>query len=357
MNCPDQGQLLLYLEKELTTEESIQIEAHLASCASCSLSLKRIEQDLDFACQHLQNRSGWPRDIVVSGQQEVWNNLLMHMTGTKKEVSPMKFRKVAIAAALVLALAIVGSVPAVQTAAANLLKVFRVQNVATLTISPNDVTQIEQALSKGSMNLNVNNFGTIKAEGEQEEINLGYAELNDLGFPVKLPGNLDASTGTYSLQKMPALLITPDVDKVNQLIESLGSSCLLPSSLKGQTFKVTMGDTLVATYPDFRLMQGPAPEIEAPENVEVSEVAKAMIALPIWPDNVRRQLEAVGNWENTLVIPGENVEKVDVNGSDAVIVNNNNGHSLIWENNGRIYILEDLSHQPLNLIEIAESLR
>jgi hypothetical protein len=47
----------------------------------------------------------------------------------------MKTKKFAIAAALVLALTAIGSMPAIQTAAANLLQIFRVEQVDTLTMT------------------------------------------------------------------------------------------------------------------------------------------------------------------------------------------------------------------------------
>jgi hypothetical protein len=44
------------------------------------------------------------------------------------------------------------------------------------------------------------------------------------------------------------------------------------------------------------------PVVEVPTGVNVKKVAQAMVALPIWPDNIRTQLESVGDWEHTLLI-------------------------------------------------------
>lgn len=353
MKCPNEGQLLLYLEEELATEESLQIKYHLNSCSDCSLKLKKVQRTLEFTCQSMQCLNNAAEKSELQGQQQVWNNLGRQMPPKKKEVNLMRIRKMAVAAALVLALVMVGTIPSVQTAAANFLKVFRVQNVQTLSLTPDDMAQIEQALNQGETNLNLENFGTIQSEGTQEETKLDYSELDSLGLAAKLPAAVDLAAGEYSLQKLPVLKITPDVDKINELITSLGSDYLLPPSLDGQTFQVKMGDTLVASYQDFQLIQGPAPEIQAPGDVKVTEIANAMIALPIWPENVRRQLEAVSDWENTILIPGENVEKVKINGQDAVLMDN----SLIWQENGTLFILESHSHQNIDLAAIAESLR
>ncbi|MEN6461256.1 MAG: zf-HC2 domain-containing protein [Syntrophomonas sp.] len=355
MNCPNESQLLLYLEKELATEESLQIKSHLESCRDCSLKLAKVQQTLDFTCRQMHCLTNSMTETNFHGQEQVWNNLRRQMSKNKKEVNLMKIRKMAVAAAVVLALVMVGSIPSVQTAAANFLKVFRVENVQTLTLGPNDMAQIEQALNQGGTNLNLDNFGNIQSEGKPEETRLDYSELGSLGFSIKLPANVDLPTGEYSLQKVPALKITPDVDKINQLITSLGSDCLLPPSLNGQTFQIKMGDSLVASYKDFRLIQCSTPELEVPGDVEAAEVAKSLIALPIWPDNVRRQLESVSDWENTILIPGENLEKVTINGQDAVLMNNNN--QLIWQESGTLFILEGQSNQDIDLVAIAKSLR
>jgi hypothetical protein len=341
------------LEKELATEENLEIKNHLDSCSDCSLKLKNIQRTLEFTCHHMQHLNNSAYKTELQGQDQVWNNLHKQVFKNKKEVNLMKIRKIAIAAAVVLALVMVGSIPTVQTAAANLLKVFRVQNIQTLSLGPNDVTPIEQALNKGGANLKLDNFGTIQSEGKQEEVKLDYSELDSLDFSAKLPADIDLKTGEYSLQKLPVIKITPDVDKINQLITSLGSNYLLPQSLDGQTFQIKTGDSLVASYKDYQLIQGPSPEILVPEDIAVTDVAGAMIALPIWPENVRRQLEAISDWENTILIPGENVEKVKVNGQDAVLTNNN----LIWQENGTLFILNSYSNQNIDLTAIAESLR
>jgi hypothetical protein len=293
------------------------------------------------------------------GQERIWENINRQMNTNKREGLKMKIRKVSIAAAVVLALVMVGSIPSVQSAAANFLQVFRVQKVDTLTLSPADINQIEQAVREGTngQSIDLDSFGTINVEGQQQQTAVNYDQLGNLGFTCKLPGTVDPSKGQYTLQSMTTVEITPDVQKVNALIKTLGSDKLLPESLDGKTFQLKMGKCLAASYEDFRLIQGPSPELEAPGDVKVSEIAEAMIALPIWPDNVRRQLESVSDWQHTLLIPGETNEKVKVNGQDAVLMKDNSNNILIWQDNGIVYTLQDCSGKNLNLVEIAESMR
>lgn len=359
MNCPNEGQLLLYVEKQLTDDEYSMIAAHVRTCVHCSKTVEEIRQTLNFTCMRMLPVDEPVISEPVPGQERIWENINRHLNTNKREGLKMKIKRVSIAAAVVLALVMVGSIPSVQDAAANFLQVFRVQKVDTLTLSPADMNQIEQAVREGTngQSIDLESFGTINVEGQQQESTVSYDQLGSLGFACKLPGSIDPSQGQYTLQSMPTVEITPDVEKVNAFISALGSSQLLPEALDGKTFQIKMGKCLVASYGDFRLIQGPSPELEAPGDVKVSELAEAMVALPIWPDNVRRQLESVSDWQHTLLIPGENNEKVKVDGEDAVLMKDKSNNILIWQDNGMVYTLEDCSGKNLNLVEIAESMR
>ena len=359
MNCPNEGQILLYVEKQLTADENVMIAAHINKCPHCAQMVEEIKQTLDFTRTRMPQMDVPSPSQPLPGQAQIWQNINRHINTNRREVLKMKFRKVTIAAAVVLALVIVGSIPSVQSAAANFLQVFRVQKVDTLTLSPNDMQEIQQALQQGTkgQTMDLESFGSIAVEGQQEQSNLTYAQLNSLGFAVKLPAGVDASQGEYTLQTMPDMKITPDVEKVNAFISALGSEKLLPASLDGKPFQIKMNKCLVASYENFRLIQGPSPEIVAPGDVKVSEIAEAMVSLPIWPENVRRQLEAVTDWEHTLLIPGENNEKVKVQGHDAVLMKDSSNGMLIWQDNGQVYALENYSDKNLDLVEIANSMR
>jgi hypothetical protein len=81
-----------------------------------------------------------------------------------------------------------------------------------------------------------------------------------------------------------------------------------------------------------------------------------MVGLPIWPEDVKRQLEAVSDWEHTLLIPAnEGAKKVKVRGQDGVYLEESRSQLLIWEDNGILYFLSSDSHA--DLLAIAESLR
>ncbi len=356
MKCLKQGQLLLYLEKELPLEENSLIEAHLKTCPFCSRALEDVKQHLDFTQSKIKVLAEPEAHIPVHGQEEVWLNLNSQVKTKQRGAAIMRFKKMAVAAVVIMALVLVGSNPSAQTVAANFLKVFRVQKVDTISLTPEDMSSIEQALQKGNTDINIDKFGKFETVGKAERINIKYDEIANLAFKPKLP--VDNQDGAdYYLQKSPEITFTPDIDKVNAFIESLGSEYLLPKALDGQPLRIKDSECLEMRTKDFVLTQIPTPELEVPAGVDVNEVAKAMVALPIWPENIRRQLDAVNDWEHTLLIPSENSEKVDINGQDGVLLKYNHGEVLIWQENGILYSMEDISADPVDLIAAAKSLR
>lgn len=359
MICPDEGRLLLYLEGELSPAENQAIMTHLASCSLCLQRLNEVENNLLFSHRTLACIAENNQHAKPQGQIEVWENVKSHGLKQRKEQNRMKLKKTAIAAVIVLAIGILGSVPSVRTATANLLQVFRVQQVDTLTIEPNDMMQIENALRQGDQNLNLESFGSIQCIGENEERSLQPDELTNLAFQVKLPAQMAGTEAAYSLQKMPVIALRPKVENVNRFLATLDSEYKLPKSLDGQLCRISMGDALTVSYPDLQLYQGPSPQIEVPDGVSVEEVARAMVALPIWPENVKRQLEAVNDWEHTLLIPSsEQAQKVQINGKNGVLLNENGHRALIWQDQDILYMLEDQSSdKQQDLVKIAESLR
>ncbi|MEN6351358.1 MAG: zf-HC2 domain-containing protein [Syntrophomonas sp.] len=357
MKCGDQGRLLLYLDNELSPEEMQATKDHLDSCPRCSLCLEKLEDNLNFTRKNigLLWREAGKSDVL--GGEKVWKEITSRIIFKKKGMNWMKIRKITAAAAIVLALGLVVSVPSVRIAAANFLQVFRVEKVDSITLSIQDMNQIQEALNQGG-SFNVEDFGKISTHGSYERVSLKEEQVAELPFEAVFPAGLTAKGSGYYLEKQPALQISPDVEKVNQLIKDLGGSELLPQELQGQTVIVKMGDFLSTQYDDFTLIQGPSPQVEVPDGVDAQGVIRAMLSLPCWPDNVKRQLDAVDNWEHTLLIPvDENSSKVTVNGSTGVLMGNAGQKSLIWQENGLLYILEDHSSGGVDLLEIAGSLR
>lgn len=353
IKCRDEGTLLGYLDRELPPEEMKAIRQHLDYCPRCSNLLREIEDNLEFSQHKLGQLSPTEESVVISGQEQVWARLQPALPSREKGRNYMNLKRWSIAAALVLILGVTAYVPSFRTAVADLLQVFRVEKMQTLTLTSQDMMAIQNALEQGGSDINLENFGRIETSGETQERKISRTEITQLlPFKPLLAANQE---GEYRVVKTPSVVITPKVDNVNQLLKSLGSEDLLPRELDGQTFKVTMADTFVADYKDYTLMAGTSPELQVPPGVDMKAVLRPLINLPIWPQGVREQLATIDDLEHTLVVPGQKVEKVSVNGSPAII-SRDGAATLIWQNQGLFYILNDKSGGKADLVAAAESL-
>jgi len=354
MKCPDEGTLLGYLDRELSPEEQRAVRQHLDYCQECGGLLRELEDHLDFSRERLGVLFEASQSAEVSGQDRVWASLQPVIRPRKRGKMYMNLKRWSVAAVVVLVVGITAYVPSFRTAVADMLQVFRAEKIETVTLSAQDIRDIQNALDAGSTNIDMKNFGRIETNGEPVERKLTRDELNSLPFRPLLPAGRE---GDYSLVQNPSVEITPRVDNVNRLLKSLGSQDLMPQALDGKTFTVTMADTFMADYSDFRLMEGTSPELQVPPGVDMKEVLRPLITLPIWPQGVREQLATIDDLEHTLVIPGEKVEKVSVQGTTGVISRDGGQAELIWQKDGLFYILSDKSWGKADLLAIAESMQ
>jgi hypothetical protein len=240
-----------------------------------------------------------------------------------------------------------------------------------------ELNRIQQAFYDKSTQLNIDNFGKVESAqtGEQQQVRLEEAG-EYLGFTPVLPSYLpDGLEFSRDLTLYPASKVdlTLNVNNVNTVIKSLGGEHLLPENLDGKLFTLSFPQSLLASagsgegkdYRSVSFIQTRSPEIQVPDNTDVNEVRKAILDLPIIPEETKRKLASLENWQDTLYVPQpENgtTEEVDINGAGGVIVSENRGSGagqsiLMWQDNGFIYIVEGHNVAGEELIKTAQSLK
>lgn len=268
-----------------------------------------------------------------------------------------RYRMAATAAVMVLALGITFSFGSVRTAASELLTIFRVEKVKTVSITPSDISRIEKAIRDGAGQVDIENFGKVEFNGKQSSSRVTLEEARGaVDFQLKLPISLPDGYREQEFYKNSggALNLTLDTEKTNQIIKSLGSEKFLPDELNGKTFTVKIPATVNARYAGpndshIFIWQGRSPELTA-SGVDVVSIRDALLALPFLPDNLRNQLAAINDWQHTFLIPdfGGTSREVDVAGSQGVFITppadgsaerRDNPNSLIWQKNGVVYAI------------------
>ncbi len=197
----------------------------------------------------------------------------------------------------------------VRTAAGEFLDVFRVKRFKVVTITPQDMAQLQQLLERGGT-ADLESFGRVEVTGGAASRTVTAAEAEQvLGYPLRLPERTTLTAyghPVFQLDVLPTVSLTLNVKNVNTFLRSLGSQELLPANLQGKTFTIEGYPVCTAIYrgdTDYlRVMEGRSPELTVPPGVDVRAVRGALLGIPGLPENLRRQLESITDWRHTLPI-------------------------------------------------------
>ena len=383
MGCYEDHLLLAYMDGELKSE-SMAVESHLQECNQCQARLRALADDEQYLegvlSDHLEEV-----ELGHAFKQESWIRFKFQLSSNPKQkparvspgrrqVSPgvgrAKFR-LGVAAAVVLLL--IGSLAlgGVRSAVADLLSVFRVDRIETIGVSIQDMAQMDEALKKGVERIDIENIGTFRVKGSEVTIpdwTLAKAE-NNLGFKILKPDMQGYGEPHVSVKKHPSQSLTLNVPGINEAIKKLGGTQVLPQELDLQTVTLNANPQVFLDYqspelPSVFMVQMRSPELEVPGNVKVELVRDALLSLPFWPEEIRRQLASIDDWRHTMVIPETaNTQPVTVRGYQGLTWNNESEHSMdststtvIWSENGIICSIK--GQLPLErILEIAEGMK
>jgi hypothetical protein len=360
--CYDDGALQEYIDREMPGRKRWEVEAHIAACEQCKKRLEKLERANKAAALGL---SAMSREID-SGEdtaEQAWVRLIGDErfgapAGRKGafEMKQDKVRKILVPVAAVAVITIALSFAPVRSFAADILNIFRVEKIETVTISTDDMRHMERQMGKlGSENggiADLKNFGKIESTGFRapEDMNLADAE-KAAGFELKLPAGIDASAETSKAQVQigSEVSFTLDVKKANKLIESSYGNVLLPDELDGKKFTIKIPTVVAIKYEKtgngIMVAQAKSPEMIMPDGVDPLVVRSVLLNLPMLPENIKKQLVAIQDWKHTLIIP--NIEgssqDVDVNGTQGVFIQppkkDGGENVLIWQKDGIVFAI------------------
>jgi hypothetical protein len=261
----------------------------------------------------------------------------------------LKSKKVAAAACAVLLVTAGVTVEPVKAALSSALSIFRVENVKGITITLEDMQQIQQKLSSGQGEISLDKMGSIKMQGGERRTSSQEEVKNLTDFAVAFPSALKGTTPTINIVQPRTIDFTLNVDNVNQIMKSYGAAKLLPGSIDGKTFKVDFASIAAINYSisgkPIEIIQTKSPEITVPEGVNVDEVYNAVVDMPIIPQNLQAQLKSIKDWKNTIYIPvvESKATEVDINGAKGYMATDKSNSDstpetqVIWYNKGVIY--------------------
>ncbi|KLU58649.1 hypothetical protein CEB3_c46650 [Peptococcaceae bacterium CEB3] len=356
--CYDQGTLTAYLDGELTNPARQEVEEHVKSCPSCRGRIEQLTRDRNFASAKTEAYL----DAVTVDTDAAWveldQGLFPNPSNFRREKGVIfmltKYRKVVAAGAAVAVLGFGLTFAPVRAFADNLLNIFRINQVQSLSLNPGDIEQIQTALHHGVGKVTLGDLGQVQMSKTGRPGTVPLTEAGKIaGFQPLLPAKLPTgyTQGVTRITAGGTINFTLNTQKTNAVLKELGATTFLPSSLNGKTFTAKIPVLVRTTYQGANplvVAEARSPELTAPGNADVGTIRDAILALPFLPNDLRQELRAVNDWQHTLVIPSlrGTSQNVTVAGVPGVYMTTSQGlrggtdhprNALIWQKNGIVY--------------------
>ncbi|MDI6871452.1 MAG: hypothetical protein QME79_08895 [Bacillota bacterium] len=244
-----------------------------------------------------------------------------------------------VAAALTLILAVFPPLAWSCASQAGGLTVFRESPADSGAINPGDFKQLGDALQGKIKVVDIVNFGRLRFLSWPARRRLSYAALDRFPdfIPVRPPAALEGYEAPVVERVAPLKVqFALRVKSLNKMLESLGSAERLPAGLEGRTFTLSTAPELRLRYRskdlkrrgDLVLSETQAPLLEVPAGVDLNQLRAALLALPLWPEPIRRQFAALpvgadGQVAGALALDplgGGEAERVEVNGNPGIFL-------------------------------------
>ncbi|MFZ5647676.1 MAG: zf-HC2 domain-containing protein [Bacillota bacterium] len=368
--CYDEGRIQSYIDGELEGSEMDEIQEHLEICRECRVVYDRLLENDMLVRNSMAGFIASDRERFDA--EKAWRKLKLE-NAAQEEIPKgkwqfdMMLKKVATAAAAVALVGLLAFSP-VSGMASDFLTIFRVEKVKVISITPEEMAQMDKLMREGAGGVNIKNFGKIEVRGKQEEKPVTVEEAGkSIDFDLKIPAVAGYSKPELKKLSGFSVTLTLDVNNVNSVLKSLGSGERLPDELNGKEFTLEVPPAIIADYSGAAgkivLSQSRGPSVRTSAGVDVKAIRQALLSIPALPESLRRQLAAVDDWQHTAMIPlksGQYTE-VTVNGAGGVFIRGDGGQNsagvLVWQKNGVIYVLAGDSVKLDRALDIAGKMK
>lgn len=349
----DEGMLQTYLDNQLSYEEKVRIEAHLKECELCREKLECLAGQEQIIAQQLGGyiRAAKSYEVDVVGKWEQFQSLVQFQSLGQQgcenhrdcqEICPMdvdsqnsskrrwklmskSWQRWIAGVAAVAVVCGVFALPTVQSAAAQLLKVFRVESIETVKLTPDDLTRIMNQIENEVGTIEMKSFGKVEVLKTSQYDRISIDEAREKGFsdPEYLPEGVQKED--VELATGEKLKFSLNVDKVNDLLRQLGGKTPLPEAIRGKAFTLETFDALSRTYKmeggkSIRVSKTQSPRLEVAADIDAHEVMASLSDLPFLPKDLQDQLKQISSLDSTLIVPelkGQ-TERLTINGTTVI---------------------------------------
>lgn len=253
------------------------------------------------------------------------------------------------------------SFPTVRVAASEFLSLFRVQNFAAVTISPEQISLLNKIAQDGLM------------PGEVEI----FEDPGQL-TPVNSLDEAKTLTGIYQVRTIeqlgePHLIhvsapgsgrLTVDLAGSRAILEAVSvSPKLLPDDLDGAQVDVTVFAGIDQQWgDDLHLLQSKSPEISYPDGLNTALLGQALLQVLGLSEEEASRVSQNIDWTTTMLLPiardVATYQEVTVDGVSGMAISSLDGRdtTIIWHNSGILYSLVG-NQSAEELVELANTLK
>jgi len=245
---------------------------------------------------------------------------------------------------LILIVAALMAFPSVRAAANDFLGLFRVQQFAPISVSPQQLALLERLGEEG---LEPGEFVVTQELGEPQQVDSPEAAATVAGFTPKTLPNRAELIRTYVMDGGAGHLIV-DLAGARAIVEAAGADpLLLPDSLDGARVDVTVYDSIGQLYDTgVMLIQSPIPDVNYPADVDPTVLGEALLqVLGTEPAEARRIAQSI-DWTSTLLLPIPQdlgtYREAAVNGVTGVVLEPFDPEAeaaVVWQQDGMVYMM------------------
>jgi hypothetical protein len=379
MKHAEKGMLRAYLDGQLDSGQSADVEQHVKICSVCQreqVTLRehaaRVREGLDRLPQLPGVDNSATAWAAFQKKREDWMEREQNGWSLGRRLSLVGAGLSIVAAVLIL------TVAPVRAWAESLLAIFRVQRFTILEIDPsalkNNGTQNNQLLNQAIGRV-LSDEITVTQQPQKPQLIADAATASKAaGFQVQLLPNETPST--LLLENGVGMQMKLNRDRIQSILDEAGRSDLqIPWSVDGATVGVRVPAGVMAFYGNcgdvasrvagnrvrrdaqsaqegdatcVSLMQLPSPVVSAPQEIDPAQIAQVALQFMGMNANDAANFTQTVDWTSTLVLPvirGKSTyEQVHVNGNEAALLRSTNeaksGHySLMWVDNGIVFAL------------------
>ncbi|WP_429843460.1 anti-sigma factor family protein [Brevibacillus sp. FIR094] len=392
MKCADTGFIQAFLDGECSSKESEQFLLHLENCETCRTQLDELSALDSWTREKMEEHAfsetndvnvnteaAWQRfsqtikkttDTYAQDRQAITNRATIRRSWNQMNKQTKRWVTGASAAAV---LAVSLSFPQVQAAANDFLSIFRMDKVEFVKVTQQDLQEIEQWIANGNVGeMELNGIGKIWIdENDQEKLEQRSYYYNNKESAekagVKLPQlPKDVTVDSVNIQSPYTMHMEIDAERANKLLAQLQVEARFDEKLSGKRFSLKIPQMqniwMTAGKENFGYSVIDAPELTAPEGVDLAQLRETLLALPFIPDQVKKQMISIEDWQHTLPVPymadgDSKMKEVKVNGQNGMLITNKYNTHLMWQQDGQIHMLQGSDKNADGLLDFAKQLK